>query len=72
MNHTIPIAGDFVCRESDQREDGLRQAAFHPDTFDRLKYTTATHISPQSLRDMLLGSHRRGADGTPRPTRAAR
>ena len=34
----IPIAGDVVRRESDQREDGWRRAAFHPDTCDRLNY----------------------------------
>ena len=35
----VPIAGDFVRCESDQREDGWRQAAFHPDKFNRMKYT---------------------------------
>ena len=34
----IPVAGDVVRRESDQREDRLRRAAFHPDTFDYLTY----------------------------------
>ncbi|MFO7905168.1 MAG: amino acid adenylation domain-containing protein, partial [Pirellulaceae bacterium] len=32
----IPVADGFFGRESDQREDGLRRAAFHPDKFDRL------------------------------------
>ncbi|MFO7906622.1 MAG: protein kinase [Pirellulaceae bacterium] len=34
---SIPVADDLVRRESDQREDGLRRAAFHPDKSDRLK-----------------------------------
>ena len=33
----MPIAGDFVRRESDQREDGLRRAAFAPEKSNRLK-----------------------------------
>ncbi|MFO7903531.1 MAG: hypothetical protein ACQESR_18895 [Planctomycetota bacterium] len=33
----IPVAHDFGRRESDQREDGLRQGAIHPDKVDRLK-----------------------------------
>ncbi|MGM0486039.1 MAG: hypothetical protein ACQESR_04665 [Planctomycetota bacterium] len=35
----IAVADDFLRRESDQREDGLRRAAFHPEEFNRLKYT---------------------------------
>ncbi|MFO7903605.1 MAG: PQQ-binding-like beta-propeller repeat protein [Planctomycetota bacterium] len=34
----IPVADDFLRRESDQREDGLRRAAFHPEKSNRLKY----------------------------------
>ena len=34
----MPFADDFVRRESDQREDGLRRAAFHPQESNRLKY----------------------------------
>lgn len=33
----IPVADDFVRRESGQREDGLRRAAFHPEQSNRLK-----------------------------------
>ncbi|MGM0491264.1 MAG: hypothetical protein ACQESR_31435, partial [Planctomycetota bacterium] len=38
MTHHIPIVDDFLRRESDQREDGLRRAAFHPENSNRLKY----------------------------------
>ncbi|MFO7906225.1 MAG: serine/threonine-protein kinase, partial [Pirellulaceae bacterium] len=34
-----PVADDFLRRESDQREDGLRRAAFQPEKSNRLKYT---------------------------------
>ncbi|MFO7904541.1 MAG: hypothetical protein ACQESR_04060 [Planctomycetota bacterium] len=34
----IPVADDFLRRESDQREDGLRGAAFYPEKSNRLKY----------------------------------
>ncbi|MFO7901394.1 MAG: hypothetical protein ACQESR_14935 [Planctomycetota bacterium] len=34
----IPVANDLGRRESDQREDGVRRAAFDPDPSDRLKY----------------------------------
>ncbi|MFO7901955.1 MAG: DUF1598 domain-containing protein [Pirellulaceae bacterium] len=34
----IPVADDFLRRESDQREDGLRRTAFHPEKSNRLKY----------------------------------
>ncbi|MGM0488335.1 MAG: hypothetical protein ACQESR_16425 [Planctomycetota bacterium] len=43
--YVIPVADDFVRRQSDQREDGLRRAAFHPDAFDRLKYTITARES---------------------------
>ncbi|MFO7901540.1 MAG: rhodanese-like domain-containing protein [Planctomycetota bacterium] len=33
----IPVADDLVPRESDQREDGLRGPAVHPDKSERLK-----------------------------------
>ncbi|MFO7901585.1 MAG: hypothetical protein R6U98_02900 [Pirellulaceae bacterium] len=39
------VAGDFLRREFDQREDGLRRAAFHPDTFNRLKYNPVGKVS---------------------------
>ena len=32
------VAGDFVHRESDGREEALRGAAFHPDELNHLKY----------------------------------
>ncbi|MFO7902927.1 MAG: hypothetical protein R6U98_09720, partial [Pirellulaceae bacterium] len=35
----IPVADDCLRRQSDQREDGLRRAAFHPEESNRLKYT---------------------------------
>ncbi|MGM0488141.1 MAG: HEAT repeat domain-containing protein, partial [Planctomycetota bacterium] len=38
MSPHIPVADDFLRRESDQREDGLRRAAFHPEESNRLKY----------------------------------
>ena len=40
MLAVILVAGNFVRRESDQGEDGLRGAAFHPDEFNRLDYMT--------------------------------
>ncbi|MGM0487911.1 MAG: hypothetical protein ACQESR_14260 [Planctomycetota bacterium] len=39
----LPLAHDFVRRQSDQREDGLRGAAFHPDQSSRLKYLPLAH-----------------------------
>ena len=66
----IPVAGDFVRRESDQREDGLRGAAFHPDESNRLKYIQAllghesltttqiyTHVSIPQLRRIHAKTH---------------
>ena len=38
LSAAIPVAGEVVRRESDQREDGLRGAAFHCDESNRLKY----------------------------------
>ncbi|MFO7902921.1 MAG: hypothetical protein R6U98_09690 [Pirellulaceae bacterium] len=39
LKQNIPVGDDFLRRESDQREDGLRRAAFHPEKSNRLKYT---------------------------------
>lgn len=35
----MPVADEFVRRESDHRQDRLRGAAFRPDESNRLKYT---------------------------------
>lgn len=34
----VLIVGGFVSRKSDQREDGSRRGAFHPDKLNRQKY----------------------------------
>ena len=36
----ILVADEFVRRESDGREEGLRRAAFHPEKSNRLKYNS--------------------------------
>ncbi|MFO7905909.1 MAG: hypothetical protein R6U98_24835 [Pirellulaceae bacterium] len=41
----IPVADDFLRRESDQREDGLRRAAFHPEKSNRLKYIAVDDLN---------------------------
>ncbi|MGM0487017.1 MAG: hypothetical protein ACQESR_09685, partial [Planctomycetota bacterium] len=40
------VAHDFVRRESDQRKDGLRRAAFHPDKSNRLKDSLGRLVDP--------------------------
>ncbi|MFO7902810.1 MAG: glycosyltransferase family 39 protein [Planctomycetota bacterium] len=49
-----PVADDFVRRESGQREDGLRRAAFRPDKSDRLQYTSHRWW-PGALACLLIG-----------------
>lgn len=45
------VGGDFVRRESEQRETGLGRAAFHLDEFNRLKYISQSGHIPSSDRE---------------------
>ncbi|MFO7903427.1 MAG: acetyl-CoA decarbonylase/synthase complex subunit alpha/beta [Pirellulaceae bacterium] len=45
---SMPVADDFLRRESDPREDGLRRAAFHPEESNRLKYTRSEEVPEQA------------------------
>ncbi|MFO7904031.1 MAG: hypothetical protein R6U98_15315 [Pirellulaceae bacterium] len=50
----LPVADDFLRHESDQREDGLRRAAFHSEKSNRLKYKPRDEPAGFGLVDEVM------------------